>query len=124
MTELTYTLQGVKPEIDEIIWYDGNVQHSLGADNGYTASLELESKLPEETVDGLAEEFTGDYTGIITYYTDQKTAKEKTVTTGDKRKPRRLRWLHASEKTTKHAVDREHFRLEKVIRITTIILNQ
>ncbi|MBN0934439.1 phage late control D family protein, partial [Pseudomonas aeruginosa] len=27
--ELTYTLQGVKTEIDAIIWYGGNVQHSL-----------------------------------------------------------------------------------------------
>ncbi len=34
--ELTYTLQGVKAEIDEIIWYGGNVQHSLSADNGYS----------------------------------------------------------------------------------------
>lgn len=31
-----YTLQGVKDEIDEIIWYGGNVQHNLRADNGYT----------------------------------------------------------------------------------------
>jgi hypothetical protein len=41
--ELTYTLEGVKPEIDEIIRYGGNVQHTLSADNGYTVSLELES---------------------------------------------------------------------------------
>jgi phage protein D len=109
--ELTYTLQGVKPEIDEIIWYGGNVQHSLSADNGYTVSLELESKLPEDTVDGLAEEFTGDYTGIIAYYRDQKTGKEKTVTAGDQSKPRRLRWLYASERTAKRAVDREWKRM-------------
>ncbi|MGH8395605.1 MAG: phage late control D family protein, partial [Pseudomonas sp.] len=38
--ELTYTLQGVKAEIDEIIWYGGNVQHNLSPDNGYTMSLE------------------------------------------------------------------------------------
>lgn len=111
--ELTYTLQGVKPEIDEIIWYGGNVQHSLSADNGYTVSLELESKLPEDTVDGLAEEFTGDYTGIIAYYRDQKTGKEKTVTAGDQSKPRRLRWLYASERTAKRAVDREWKRMQK-----------
>ena len=110
--ELTYTLQGVKPEIDEIIWYGGNVQHSLSADNGYTVSLELESKLPEDTVDGLAEEFTGDYTGIIAYYRDQKTGKEKTVTAGEQSKPRRLRWLYASERTAKRAVDREWKRLQ------------
>jgi phage protein D len=105
--ELTYTLQGVKAEIDEIIWYGGNVQHSLSADNGYTMSLDLESKLPEDTVEGLAEELTGDFTGIIAYYRDKKTGKEKTITAGDQGKPRRLRWLYASEKTAKRAVDRE-----------------
>ncbi len=105
--ELTYTLQGVKAEIDEIIWYGGNVQHSLSADGGYTVSLELESKLPEDNVEDLAEETKGDYKGIIAYYRDQKTGKEKTITAGDQTKPRRLRWLYASEKTAKRAVDRE-----------------
>lgn len=105
--ELTYTLQGVKAEIDEIIWYGGNVQHSLTADGGYTVSLELESKLPEDNVEDLAEDNAGDYTGIIAYYRDEKSGKEKTITAGDQAKPRRLRWLYASEKTAKRAVDRE-----------------
>ncbi|WP_458379193.1 phage late control D family protein [Pseudomonas chlororaphis] len=111
--ELTYTLQGVKAEIDEIIWYGGNVQHNLSADSGYTVSLELESKLPEDTVEGLAEENRGDYTGIIAYYRDKKTGKEKTVTAGDQSKPRRLKWLYASERTAKRAVDREWRRLQR-----------
>ncbi len=110
--ELTYTLQGVKAEIDEIIWYGGNVQHSLSADGGYTVSLELESKLPEDNVEDLAEENKGDYTGIIAYYRDQKTGKEKTITAGDQTKPRRLRWLYATEKTAKRAVAREWAKLE------------
>jgi len=105
--ELTYTLQGVKAEIDEIIWYGGNVQHSLSADGGYTVSLEMESKLPEDNVEDLAEENKGDYTGIIAYYRDQKTGREKTITAGDQAKPRRLRWLYASERTAKRAVQRE-----------------
>jgi len=112
--ELTYTLQGVKAEIDEIIWYGGNVQHSLSADGGYTVSLELESKLPEDNVEDLAEENTGDYTGIIAYYRDAKTGKEKTITAGDQAKPRRLRWLYASEKTAKRAVDREWNKLKNI----------
>lgn len=112
--ELTYTLQGVKDEIDEIIWYGGNVQHSLSPDGGYTVSLELESKLPEDNVEDLAEENKGDYTGIIAYYRDQKTGKEKTVTAGDQTRPRRLRWLYASEKTAKRAVDREWRRMQAV----------
>lgn len=110
--ELTYTLQGVKAEIDEIIWYGGNVQHSLSADGGYTVSLELESKLPEDNVEDLAEENKGDYTGIIAYYRDKKTGKEKTVTTGDQSKLKRLRWLYASEKTAKRAVTREYQRMK------------
>ena len=109
--ELTYTLIGVKDAIGAIIWHGGNVQHSLSADAGYTTSLELESKLPEDTVEGLAEENNGDYTGIIAYYRDQKTGKEKTVTAGDQTKPRRLRWLYSSEKTAKRAVEREFKRL-------------
>lgn len=110
--ELTYTLQGVKAEIDEIIWYGGNVQHSLSADGGYTVSLELESKLPEDNVEDLAEENRGDYTGIIAHYRDHKTGEEKTITAGDQAKPRRLRWLYASERTAKRAVDREWKRVQ------------
>ena len=110
--ELTYTLEGVKPEIDEIIWYGGNVQHTFSADNGYTVSLELESKLPEDTVEELAEENTGDHTGIIAYYRDKKTGKEKTVTAGDQSKPRRLTWLYASERSARRAVEREQKRLK------------
>jgi phage protein D len=105
--ELTYTLQGVKEEIGEIIWYGGNVQHSLSADGGYTMSLELESQLPEDGVEDLVEENEGDYTGIIAYYRDQKTGKEKTVTAGEQTKPRRLKWLYADQHTAKRAVDRE-----------------
>ncbi|MDD0980697.1 phage late control D family protein [Pseudomonas shahriarae] len=112
--ELTYTLQGVKAEIDEIIWYGGNVQHSLTADGGYTVSLELESKLPEDNVEDLAEENAGDYTGIIAYYRDEKTGKEKTVTAGDQAKSRRLRWLYASDKSAKRAVDREWKKMQTV----------
>lgn len=110
--ELTYTLQGVKAEIDEIIWYGGNVQHNLSPDSGYTMSLELESKLPEDTIDGLAEENKLNYTGIIAYYRDEKTGKEKTMTAGDQAKPRRLLWLYANKNTAKRAVDREWKRLQ------------
>lgn len=35
------------------------MQHTLSADNGYTVSLELDSKLPEEAVEDLAEENKG-----------------------------------------------------------------
>ncbi|WP_040269173.1 phage late control D family protein [Pseudomonas rhodesiae] len=110
--ELTYTLHGVKAEIDEIIWYGGNVQHSLTAEGGYTVSLELESKLPEDNVEDMAEENKGNYTGIIAHYRDEKTGKEKTVTAGDQTRPKRLHWLYATEKTAKRAVGREWKRVQ------------
>lgn len=111
--ELTYTLEGVKPEMDEIIWYGGNVQHSLSADSGYTVSLELESKLPEDTIEGLAEENKDEFTGVIAYYRDQKNGVQKPVTTGDQRKPKRVRWLYATESTAKRAADREWKKLQR-----------
>lgn len=110
--ELTYTLDGVKAEIDEIIWYGGNVQHSLTADGGYTVSLELESKLPEDDIEDLVEEKQADFTGVIAYYRDQKTGKEKTVTAGKQTAPRRLKLLYASQHSAKRAVDREWARMK------------
>ncbi|MBO1539581.1 phage late control D family protein [Pseudomonas sp. OA65] len=110
--ELTYTLQGVKPEIDAIIWYGGNVLHSLNADNGYTVDLLLESKLPEDRVEDLAEENKGDFTGVIAHYRDRRTGKEKTVSVGDQSRPKRLRWLYATEKSAKRAIDREWRRMQ------------
>ena len=107
MPERTYTLQGVKAEVEAIIWYGGHVQHSLTADGGYNTRLELEAKLPEDLVADLAEEIKGDYTGIIAYYRDPKTGKEHTLTAGDQSKPRRLRYLYANKYTAKRAVERE-----------------
>lgn len=64
-------------DIDATIWYSGNVQHSLSADSGYTMSLSLESKLPEDAVAELADDSGSDYTRVIAYYRDEKTGKEK-----------------------------------------------
>lgn len=105
--ELTYTLQDVKDAIDTIAWHGGNMQHSLTADGGYTTSLELESKLPEDLVDALYEEVPGDYSGVIAYYRDKKTGKEASVTAGDQEKPKRLRHLYASKANAKRAVEKE-----------------
>ena len=110
--ELTYSLMGVKDEIDAIIWYGGNVLHSLSAENGYTMSLELESKLPEDGIEDLIEDVEGDYTGVIAYYRDPKTGKEKTVTAGDAAAPKRLTWLYSSRYSARRAVDREWQRMQ------------
>lgn len=112
MPELTYTLPAVKAEIDAVIWYGGNVQHSLTADGGYTTRLELEAKLPEDLVADLVDEIQGDYSGIIAYYRDPKTGKEHTLTEGDQSKPLRLRHLYATKATAKRAVDRELKKLQ------------
>lgn len=112
--ELTYTLQGVKAEIDEIIWYGGNVQHSLTDSSGYTVSMELESKLPEDSVDGLLEDGVRgkiDYTGIIAFYRDPATGQEKYATAGDQSRPQRLRHVYVSEKNARRAADREWKRM-------------
>jgi len=84
--ELTYSLRGMKPEIDAIVWYGGNVQHSLTDSGGYTTSLQLESKLPEDTVDTLYKEpKIGTYTGVVAFYKDKATGKETSVFAGKRR---------------------------------------
>ena len=110
--ELTYSLRGVKDEIDAIIWYGGNLLHSLRAENGYTMSLELETKLPEDGIEELIEDVEGDYTGVIAYYRDPKTGKEKTVTAGEAAAPKRLTWLYSSQYSARRAVDREWQRMQ------------
>ncbi|WP_316144053.1 phage late control D family protein [Pseudomonas aeruginosa] len=111
--ELTYTLQGVKADIDEIIWYGGNIQHRLSADEGFVTSLELESKLPEDLVEDLATDNPGNYTGIVAFYRDSKTGTEKKVTAGDQTHPRRLRHLYVSQKNAQRAAARELKRLQE-----------
>ena len=113
MPELTYTFEGVKPEIEQIICSGDNVEHSLSADSGYIVSLELESKLPEDTVDGLVEDDKEEFSGVIAYYRDKKTGKQKPITAGDQRNPKRLHWLYATENTAKRAADREWKKLQK-----------
>ncbi|WP_079227328.1 hypothetical protein [Pseudomonas putida] len=113
--------QGMKSEIDEIIWYGGNIQHSLTADAGYTMSLELESKLPEDTVESLLEDGVRGkikYTGVIAFYRDKGTGKEKSVTAGDQTKPRRLRRVYVNERNARRALNREWSRMEANTNLT------
>lgn len=111
--ELTYSLLGVKSEIEAIVWYGGNVQHSLTADNGYTTSLELESKLPEDSVDGLYEEEKGGtYTGVVAFYRDKATGKEASVTAGDATRPKRIKRVFDNKEAAQKAADREWEKLK------------
>lgn len=111
--ELTYSLLGVKSEIDAIVWYGGNVQHSLTADNGYTTNLELESKLPEDSVDGLYEEEKGGtYTGVVAFYREKTTGNEASVTAGDATRPKRIKRVFDNKESAQKAADREWEKLK------------
>lgn len=70
-------------------------------------SLSLESKLPEDAVAELADDSGSDYTRVIAYYRDEKTGKERSVTAGDQRKPRRLAHLYSGLGSAERAVVRE-----------------
>lgn len=112
--ELTYSLRGIKSEIDAIVWYGGNVQHSLSGDGGFTTSLELESKLPEDSVDALYEEPKGGaYTGVVAFYRDKATGKEASLVVGDSTKPKRLRKVFDSKEAAQKAADREWKKLRE-----------
>lgn len=113
MPELTYTLHGIKAEIDEIVWHGGNVRHSLTADEGYRVSLELESTLPQDTVDGLIEpEGRGAYTGVIAFYRDKGVGPEKRVTVADQSRAKRITRVYVNEKNARRAAEREWERIQ------------
>lgn len=107
--ELTYSLIGVKDEIDAITWLGSSVSHDFSS-NGYTTSLELENQLPE--LDDITElaDLANDYTGVIAYYKD-KNGKQQKMEKGDQSKPKRLAHLYASKASAKKAVDREQEKL-------------
>lgn len=112
--ELTYSLRGIKSEIDAIVWYGGNVQHSLTADGGYTTSLELESKLPEDTVNSLDEEPKGgSYTGVVAFYRDKATSREVSVVVGDSTTPRRINRVFDSKEAATKAAEEEWKKLRE-----------
>jgi phage protein D len=90
------------------------VQHSLTDSAGYTMSLELESKLPEDSVDGLYEESKGGaYTGVVAFYKDPVTGQEKSVKVGDMSRPKRISRVFDSEKSAKQAAEREWKRIQE-----------
>lgn len=108
--ELTYSLIGVKDEIDAITWLGSSVSHEYSS-SGYTTSLELENQLPE--LDDITElaELADDYTGVVAYYKD-KNGRQQKMEKGDQTKPKRLAHLYANTHSAKKAVDRELAKLE------------
>jgi len=108
----TYSLNGVKPEIDAIVWLGGNIRHSFTPES-FTTSLDLESQLPDgDDVAGLAED-EARYTGLLAWYRDEKTGKQHKLTEGDQTRPRRLTHLYKSKAAAKRALEREWKRMQK-----------
>lgn len=108
--ELTYSLIGVKDEIDAITWLGSSLTHEFSS-SGFTTSLELENQLPE--LDDITElaELSNDYTGVIAYYKD-KDGKQQKMEKGDMTKPKRLGHLYANVHSAKKAVDRERAKIQ------------
>ena len=108
----TYSLTGIKAEIAAIIWLGGNLRHSFTPDS-LTTSMELESQLPDGDELGDLADDDGDYTGLVTWYRDEKTGQQHKVTEGDQTKPRRLTHLYQSKAAAKRALDREWKRMQE-----------
>ncbi len=108
----TYSLTGIKAEIAAIIWLGGNLRHSFTSDS-LTTSMELESQLPDGDDLGDLADDDGDYTGLVTWYRDEKTGQQHKVTEGDQTKPRRLTHLYQSKASAKRALDREWKRMQE-----------
>ncbi|WP_445672425.1 phage late control D family protein [Pseudomonas inefficax] len=112
--ELTYSLRGVKSEIDALVWHGGNVQHSLSSSNGYTTSLELESKLPEDSVEGLYHGENGStYTGVVAFYRDKTTGKETSVIAGEATRPMRIRRVYDNKEAAQKAADQKWLKIQR-----------
>lgn len=108
--EQTYSLLGVKEEIDAITWLGSSVSHDYSS-SGFTTSLELENHLPE--LDDITElaDLANNYTGVVAYYTDGNGRQQK-MERGDMSRPKRLAHLYANAHSAKRAVDREWLRVE------------
>lgn len=129
--EQEFEFNGLKPEIDDIIWLGTNVTHTLN-ESGFVTSIELEVQLPDaddvstlfEGKEELTEEEkqerrkkkrTGknyaEYTGVIAYYSEG--GKSVKLTSGDQSKPLKLTHIYKSKKTATTALKREQAKIDK-----------
>lgn len=128
--EQEFEFNGLKPEIDDIIWLGTNVTHTLN-DSGLTTSVELEVQLPdaddvstlfegreektEEEKQAKKKKRTGknyaEYTGVIAYYSEG--GKSIKLTSGDQSKPLKLTHIYKSKKTATNALKREQAKIDK-----------
>lgn len=129
--EQEFEFNGLKAEIEDIVWLGTNVTHTLN-DSGMTTSVELEVQLPdaddvstlfegkeekteEEKQQSKTKKRTGknyaDYTGVIGYYSEG--GKSVKITSGDQGKSLKLTHIYKSKKTANNAVKREQEKIDK-----------
>lgn len=111
LPEQTFTVSGIKDEIGAIVWLGSKVTHNL-TDSGYTNSLEMQSKLPDDADSVSNAELPQAYTGVKAKYRDEKTGKQLEVTEGKGDAWKVLTHLYASKGTAERAVKREWKRLQ------------
>jgi phage protein D len=113
LPEMTYIFEGMKSDIDAIIWLGTNVSHNLTGDGGYTSALTMEVQLPDsDDLTQLVDDEGSDenYTGFVAWYKNGKSAVK--ITAGDQSNPKRLTYLYISKVTATVALKREMARLE------------
>jgi hypothetical protein len=49
----------------------------------------------------------GEFTGVTAHYREPQTGLERSVTTGDPSKAKRLRWLYATDQSARRAMKRK-----------------
>lgn len=128
--EQEFEFNGIKSEIDDIIWLGTNVTHTLN-ESGFTTSIELEVQLPD--ADDVSTLFQGkeqdpngtqtqnktkrigknysQFTGVIVYYSEN--GKSIKLTSGDQTKPLKLIHIYKSKKTATVAMKREQEKIDK-----------
>lgn len=129
--EQQFTFEGIKPQIDDIVWLGKTITHELNDSTGFTTKIQLEVQLPNaDDISELFEDKTKletpesqkkvgkrkaksyqDYTGVVVFYKNgSNTAK---LTSGDQSKPLKLVHVYKTKKTAENALKREQARIDK-----------
>lgn len=128
--EQEFEFNGLKPEIDDIIWLGTNITHTLN-ESGFTTSIELEVQLPD--ADDVSTLFQGKeqnqdgaqtqnktkrigknyarFTGVIVYYSEN--GKSVKLTSGDQTRPLKLVHIYKSKKAATVAMKHEQEKIDK-----------
>lgn len=113
--EMTFVFEGMKSEINEIVWLGKNVVHTLTPDGGFATNLSLEVQIPDaDDISQLIDDDgnNSDYTGILAWYKTGKGKGTAKLTAGGQKNPKRITFLYISKATATVAVNREWARLQ------------